>query len=380
MANLSYDGNIVNSAVSDLNSIYTEWDSVISDISISSNKLVDCRGFEKYIGGISKNSFSDMLVDCQSKNRDLINNIRDIQVEIIAYSSDENDINAFLNGLTKEEYQLYNQKLSSSLINAHDKSGSILKSFGSSLATLGLGLVEGFASVFENIYDVAVLTTGALSCAVFLPYYALTGDERVIQAIHQTKAIVAEKNIESLFDRFYNNTSLGQKISSNAYAFDNIRKISRGAGYMAGVFATGSFVSNNINKFVNVTAPLIMVKDVENAWADGDSVVGGLAYGSLTSIWSGYKSVVCSIAKRTGVIGSASGIFRKAVNKTVTNVVETSVDCIVDPLFKSTYKDYGDAGYAEAFQEEGGLANIGNQIILEEVSSGASFVRAIAKN
>ena len=41
MANLSYDGNIVNSAVSDLNSIYTEWDSVISDISISSNKLVD---------------------------------------------------------------------------------------------------------------------------------------------------------------------------------------------------------------------------------------------------------------------------------------------------------------------------------------------------
>ena len=164
MANLSYDGNIVNSAVSDLNSIYTEWDSVISDISISTNKLVDCRGFEKYIGGISKNSFSNMLVDCQSKNRDLINNIRDIQVEIIAYSSDENDINAFLNGLTKEEYLLYNQKLSSSLINAHDKSGSILKGFGSSLAAIGLGFVEGFVSIFENVYDVAVLVGGSLSC------------------------------------------------------------------------------------------------------------------------------------------------------------------------------------------------------------------------
>ena len=380
MANLSYDGNIVNSAVSDLNSIYTEWDSVISDISISTNKLVDCRGFEKYIGGISKNSFSNMLVDCQSKNRDLINNIRDIQVEIIAYSSDENDINAFLNGLTKEEYLLYNQKLSSSLINAHDKSGSILKGFGSSLAAIGLGFVEGFVSIFENVYDVAVMVGGSLSCAAFLPYYALTGDQRVLQIVHQTKAIISEKNTESLFDRFYNNTSLGQKISSNAYAFDSIRKISRGAGYMAGVFATGSFVTNNINKFVNVTMPLVMVKDIENAWADGASVVGGLAYGSLNSIWGESKSVVGSIARRTGVIGGASGIFRKAVNKTVTNVVESSADCIVDPLFKSTYKDYGDEGYAEAFQEEGGLSNIGNQIILEEVTSGASFVRAIAKN
>ena len=58
MANLNYEGNIVNSAVTELNLIYGKWEDLISEFSTSTSTLVSCNGFDKYVGGVDNDSFS----------------------------------------------------------------------------------------------------------------------------------------------------------------------------------------------------------------------------------------------------------------------------------------------------------------------------------
>lgn len=142
MADLNYNGEVVNSAVSQLVNIAREWDTLSNDIKKSTNLIVSSRGFDKYIGGINNDSFSSMIGECRQANDSLVQIIRQNQVKILSYSQDDGEIQAFLDELERSDYKSLDLSSIDDHISLGRKACNVLKVFTSSLATAGLGLVK----------------------------------------------------------------------------------------------------------------------------------------------------------------------------------------------------------------------------------------------
>ena len=105
MAEIYYNGDVVNSTVSGLTSISNELSSLSSGLCAAANQIVSAKGFNEYVGGLSSDTFSGYVDQCNSYITGLSDFIRNQQVRILAYNDDKDEINAFLSSLNRNEYK-----------------------------------------------------------------------------------------------------------------------------------------------------------------------------------------------------------------------------------------------------------------------------------
>lgn len=150
---------------------------------------------------------------------------------------------------------------------------------GADLITLGKSC---FASIFTKGYDL------------------INGTNETEKLWEETRAKVSEKKVESIFDNFYANNSVGQKIKANAYGFDTVRNIGNGIGYSVGLIGvnviSGGLASGlGIGAAGTVSAGQLAAtagimgfsKGTEDAWNDGAETGRGLLYGAASGAWEG---------------------------------------------------------------------------------------------
>ena len=146
MANLSYDGDIVNSSVQNMSNATANFTNLVAAMQNATNRIVSARGFNEYIGGITTDSFSSQVTDCQTAGEAIINEIRQSQVKILSYSQDEGDIKAFLDSLDRLDYKNIDLTAIEDHIGFDRKAGNFFKGLagdaGAALFGFGEGLVE----------------------------------------------------------------------------------------------------------------------------------------------------------------------------------------------------------------------------------------------
>lgn len=129
---------------------------------------------------------------------------------------------------------------------------AVLDVFENAAATVATGvtsLLEGVIKLGEDIVDLVVLLgtavasigTGLLDLGNLIAS-KITGEESnktdyTKQIWDATRAFVSTNYVDGLFDKLYDNTSLGQWMKDNAYGFDAVRSIGTAVGEVLGIVA-----------------------------------------------------------------------------------------------------------------------------------------------
>ena len=295
MSELKYNNTVINTVVSEIDKIGNQFGLLSTDMQKATAQLISARGFSEYIDGVTSDSFSSVVDECETVISEFINSIRTQQISVLAYSGNENAIKEFLASLSRKEFDTLDFEPLKDYITVDVKAGKVLNSAGATLLTLGSGFVEGVLDFVETGADLIVIVgTGVAS--IFTGIYDLfTGNHVTSDMWDETKAKVSEKVVESAFDSFYANTTVGRYMKDNAYGFDTVRSVGKGVGYAAGVIAVSAITGGLGAGATTISATNLAVtagvmgfsNGTEEAWADGASTLGGLAYGTATGIWEG---------------------------------------------------------------------------------------------
>lgn len=381
MASINYNGNVVESTISELNSIVNEFSSLSNSIKSATNKIVSARGFSEFIGGISSDSFSSYVSECGTYVSDYVKSIREKQISILSFSEDKDEIRSFINGLSRSEFDSLDLSSLDEYISFDVKAGNFFKGVGSTAATFGLGLVEGAGEFLETGADLITLG-GSLFASIFTGGYdLLTGSDTTKKMWEETKAKVSEKKVESIFNSFYDNNPIGKSLKENAYFFDGARGLGKGLGYSAGIIGTsiltgglasglgvGASGSVGVGSLAGTAGIMGFSNGTEEAWADGASIEKGLLYGAASGAWEGAQWALGAKINQYGGLGDsvAKGLFKGATSGVGTRIAMDTVDSaaegFVQPALTMIYKDYGGDNffdnYANAFKSAGGWSNV----------------------
>ena len=383
MAEIYYNGDVVNSTVSGLTSISNELSSLSSGLCAAANQIVSAKGFSEYVGGLSSDTFSGYVDQCNSYITGLSDFIRNQQVRILAYNDDKDEINAFLSSLNRNEYKRLDLTPISSYITDDYKDRMAVRGFASGLAVLGLGLVEGVGEFAETAADLVVLAKSIFATPYTKIYDWITGKNTTKALWDKTRAKVSEKKVESAFDRFYANTPAGQYLKNNVVHYDTVRSIGKGLGYTVALIGanivTGGLASGGIGAAGSVSAAQLGLsagvmgfsKNTQNAWADGATTGKGLTYGAAAGAWEGVQWFLGAKINQIGGMGDkiAQGIFKGASKGVGTRVfldtIDSGVEGFVQPTLSLIYKDYGGKTFSEnwksAFAANGGWMGVAQQ-------------------
>ena len=253
------------------------------------------------------------------------------------------------------------------------------------VATIASSLIEGVLQFGEAIVDFLILVgSGILTIG--------TGVVDGVQAIsglisgeewesvtgklwNGTMGVVSKKAVTSLFDSFYENTSVGSWIKEDALGFDTVRAIGSGVGYVAGVvgltIATagigGALVGGSsaaasgaaTAASTGVSAAQLAVtagaagvgKGTQDAWADGAGLGEGLGFGVLNGLWEGLQFYVGGRIGAPGgfgdqiaskLVGGSSQLAIKltsSLSRVLLDGIDGGVEGFVQPLLSTIYKD-----------------------------------------
>ena len=386
-----YDGKVVNYVVSNIKNFSNQFSPLSENIKSATNMITSARGFQQYVGGISSDTFSSDIIKCGEDVNNIVNSIRQKQVEILSFADDKDAINEFLDSLSNQEYKSLDLSSIDDYISTGRKVGNAFKGVGASNLAALFGLAEGIGDFLETGADLIRLgQTGVASIFTGL-YDLVTGSETTKEMWEQTKAAVSEKKVESIFNNIYDNTQVGQFIKENAYGFDTVRGVSKGLGYTAGVLAltavTGGLAAGGIGAAGSISAGQLGIvgglfgfsNGTEQAWSDGASTGKGLLYGAASGAWEGLQWYAGGKINQIGGLGDkvASGIFKGASSGVGTRIAMDTVDSglegFVQPALTMIYKDYGDGTFVDkyktAFQEFGGWKNVATQAAIGAVAS-----------
>ena len=394
MASLNYDGKKINFAVENIIKVSNEFETLSDTIKRSTTKIVSAKGFNEYIGGITGDTFKGYTTDCKSLIDQLVQNVREMQIKVLAFSQDKNEINAFLDTLDRLDYK----NLDLSAIDDYISFGRKAKLFASGIladvGAAGLGVVEGVGEFLETGADLLDMGATAIFSVFTLGYDVITGENTTEKMWEETKARVSEKKVESAFNRFYNETELGQAIKNNAYGFETVRSIGKGIGYSAGIIAlnvfTGGLASGagilsagsvGVGQLAVTAGVMAISSGSEEAWADGATLGEGLVYGLANGAW---ESAQWAIGAKIGQIGGwgdkiATNVLKSAGKGSLTRIgldtVDSGLEGFVQPALTMIYKDYEGETFAEkynkAFETSGGWKNVLTQASLGGLMSSA---------
>ena len=383
MADLSYDGEIVNSSVQNMSNATANFTNLVAAMQNATNRIVSARGFNEYIGGITTDSFSSQVTDCQTAAETIINQIRQSQVKILSYSQDEGDIKAFLDSLDRLDYKKIDLSAIEDHIGFDRKAGNFFKGLVGDAGAALFGFGEGLVEFGETGAD--LLATGFTSAASLftLGYDKLNGTNVTGEMWDNTRAFVSTKHSENLFNSIYANTDVGRFIKNNAYGFDTVRNVSKGLGYMTGMIglnvATGGLASGagavgsvGATQLAATAGMLGVASGAEQAWSEGAGTTKGLAYGAANGVWEAAQWYAGAKINQLGGVGDqvekiAGGIFKGgrvgATTRVALDAVDGGLEGFVQPGLSMIYKDYGQGSaienYKKAFEEAGGWSNVG---------------------
>ncbi len=196
MATLSYDGKVISQATDEISNMLGKIESLSSDIKQATNKIVSAKGFNEYIGGLNSDSFSTLINECGQGVSFLTQFIKQVQIEVLSYSQDEDAIDAFLDSLDRVDYDTLDLTGIEDHISFGRKALNFFKGVGASAATFFTGFVEGVFEFGETACD--LLTMGATAAAsIFTGGYDLvTGSNITEKMWEETKAHVSEKRLK----------------------------------------------------------------------------------------------------------------------------------------------------------------------------------------
>ncbi|MBQ8132335.1 MAG: hypothetical protein IJ193_07585, partial [Bacilli bacterium] len=404
MASIHYDGEKVGIGVEKVRSIAEDLNSYSNNLYNATKIIVSANGFDQFVGGITANTFSDAIQNFSSGVNDLIHKIREEQIQVLQFSKNKDDINVFLKSLTDEESKQYDLEQIERL---KDRSSNIFKRAGSTLATIGLGLVEGVGDFLETGADLLVMAGCGVASIFTAGFDFLTGKKNENSVTKRMwdwcRGYVADKKVETCFNKFYSNTNIGRQIKANAYGFDTVRSISKGVGYTAGMIgltvltgglaagggaavgAAGTVSSTNLA----ITAGVLGFSNgTEEAWADGADLLDGFKYGLASGAWEGIQWYAGAKINQVGGIGDqvAKTFFngaKGAATRVALDTVDSAAEGFVQPALKMIYK-YDDKksfseNYKQQFEESGGWDNVKTQAILGGTMSFASEVGDLRK-
>ena len=380
MANIVYKGDVVNSVVEQIYNVVRSVPSLSTNLRNATNQIISARGFQRYIGGVSSDTFSSYVEKCGESVNNLVKEIRQDQIKVLSYSQDKSAINEFLDTLDRKDYKSLDLSEIEEYIGLDRKAGNILKGVGGSVATAGLGLLEGVADFAETGADLVVLGQSLFASIFTKGYDLLTGSDVTSKMWEETKAWVSDKKVENIFNRFYDNNPVGQAIKENAYGFEGVRGVGKGLGYTAGIIALTALTGGIAPATLAATAGTLGFSNgTEEAWADGASVGKGLLYGAATGAWEGAQWYAGGKINQIGGLGDkiAKGIFKGASSGVGTRIaldtVDSGLEGFVRPALSMIYKDYGDgtfvSRYKAAFDEAGGWGNVGMNAAIGAIGS-----------
>ena len=389
MNSVSYNGNVVNTAISGINHELDNFSSLSNELKGATQELISAKGFQEYIGGISSDTFSSVVEESARLVQELVHNIRQKQVSILSYSEDKEEIRNFINSLSRTDYQKLDLTELNQYIGAANSASNLFKGVTGTALTAATGLVEGVGDFFETGADLL-----DLGRAIILTPFLLGNNDKLQEMWNDTKARVQEKKVENAFDNFYSNTALGQYMKNNAYGFDMTRGISKGLGYTAGIIGlnvvSGGLASGGIGAAGSISAGSLgatagvlgFANGTEEAWADGASLAKGLKYGVAAGAWEGAQWYAGARINQIGGLGDqiAEGIFKGAKQGVGVRIgldtLTAGLDAFARPGLSMIYKDYDGATtlekYQTAFQAAGGWKNVATQAAIGGLASAFS--------
>ena len=401
MAELKYEGNTVNSVVSQLTSIAGKFDPLANTVKSCTGVMVGRRGFNLVGGGVTSDSISQSVGSCSESLGELVKDIRTKQVAILTYSQDEDAINAFVKSLSRLEYDALDLSGIENKISGWTKLSFAAKGVFASVGTFAAGFLEGGANFIETVADTgAILVTGAAS--IFTkPYDLINGTNVTDEMWESTKAYVAEEQVASIADKFYANTEAGQFLKENAYGFDMVRGVGRGVGYSTAMIAagnvfagagglTGAAKAARLGKVLPAMSGVLgFGNSSEEGWADGASTEKGLMYGVAGGTW---EAIQWGVGVKINGMGShiddiaqvgAKQVFKDSAKRVVLDTVDSGIEGFVQPGLTMIYKQYeGDtlaAQYANAFETNGGWNGVIQQAAIGGFMSGSSEIGDVFK-
>ena len=373
MAELNYNGDKVNSVVSELTTIGGKFTPVANSVKTATGVMVGCKGFN-LISDLTATSLSDGITACEQAIGALVGDIRTQQVKILTFSQDQAAIDAFVDSLSTAEYQALDLSGISSKISFWDKAGFVAKGGLNSSGAFFMGFGEGILNFAETIGD-GVVMIGASAATLFTkPMDLINGTDLTTELWDKTKAYVAEEKVASAFDEIYANTTVGQQIKQNAYAFDTVRGIGKGIGY-----STALAVTTGPNAILTPIAAGVagMANGSEEAWGNGATTGKGLLYGAASGAWEtvqwGAGMKINSIGKHVGDVGfKAADAFRRVG----LDVLDSGVEGFVQPALTMIYQKYDGNSlaekYAAAFESNGGWNGVLQQAVIGGMMSAGS--------
>ena len=409
MAELKYNGNTVNSVVSQITNIAGKFDPLANTVKTSTGLMIGRKGFEIINPGLVPESICQAVGTCSEALGALVKEIRTKQVAILTYSQDKDEINAFVDSLSRLEYDSLDLSGIDSKISTWKKLSFAAKGIFASVGTFAAGFVEGAANFVETAVDTAaVVATGAAS--IFTkPYDLIAGTNITDEMWDSTKAYVAEEQVASIADQFYANTEAGQWLKENAYGFDTVRGIGKGVGYsttmiLAGnVFAGAGGVDATV-KAARLAKALPAMSGVlgfgnasEEGWGNGATTEKGLTYGVAGGAWEavqwGAGVKISSLGSHIDDIAKvgAKQVFKDAGKRVMFDTVDSALEGFAQPTLTMIYRKYDGESFgqqwANAFETNGGWNGVLQQAVIGGVMSGASeagdvfkYTREVAKS
>ncbi len=383
MAELNYDGDIVNSSVQSMSNIVEKFTNLANAMQHATNTIVSARGFNEYIGGISTDSFSSQVNDCQTVGQAIISQIQQGQIQILSYSEDDEEIQAFLDTLDRVDYKNLDLTGIEDHISFGRKAANFFGGLFSDVGAGVLGLAEGLFEFGETGADLVVTGFSTLASIGTSIYDGMTGDNLTDRLQASTRTFVSNKLSENLFNSIYANTEVGRYIKKNAYGFDTVRNVTKGLGYVAGMVGltavTGGAATAGLAGSVSagnlaLTAGAFgFASGAEQAWSEGATHSKGLMYGGANAAWEATQWYLGAKIAGIGGMGEgshiANGIFRSGAGARIgLDTVDSAAEGFVQPALTMIYKNYdGDnffEKYANAFEANGGWGAVGTNALI----------------
>ena len=88
MSEVKYNGDTINSTVQEIDLVGNKLGLMATDVKKATTQILSARGFTDYVGGLSSDSFSSVVEECQDAVTEFINGIRQQQIIILSYSQD----------------------------------------------------------------------------------------------------------------------------------------------------------------------------------------------------------------------------------------------------------------------------------------------------
>lgn len=246
-----------------------------------------------------------------------------------------------------------------------NNTSEIISTLGSIGATIDVGVIsaaEGVLNFGEDIVKGLWIATNAVTTGIEFvdSIFTLQSREEFKEEQKEkwdnVKAFVTTDYVESAFDAFYDDTSLGQTLKNNAYGFETTRNIGKGVGYIGASVLTGGAIASAVGVGASATSAVAtsltksainagvyatsqLGSETGNAWKEGASTTEGLAYGVATSLYRGSEMFVGSMINSYAPFGSGttSQTLGNVSARVGLDTIFGAVDATITPALKTIY-------------------------------------------